>query len=182
MNTHKNARLTFARRLEMVQDFTQRGESVTAAAMAPNVSVTTVRKWRDAIWRKAKWRCAIARLARGLVRVRLLRPWHWRLSKCADTVLPKRASPPRSVYRWSTAKPSANYPRPFSLPIEDHVPLHAGSRYATLFRSIRREASCRPNSELVTSQWLGRRSPRSRASAESRFRTASATRWRGKSE
>ncbi len=45
MNTHKNARLTFARRLEMVQDFTQRGESVTAAAMAPNVSVTTVRKW-----------------------------------------------------------------------------------------------------------------------------------------
>jgi len=45
MNTHKNARLTFARRLEMVQDITQRGESVTAAAMAQNVSVTTVRKW-----------------------------------------------------------------------------------------------------------------------------------------
>jgi len=45
MNTHKNARLTFARRLEMVQDITQRGLSQAAAAMAQNVSVATVRKW-----------------------------------------------------------------------------------------------------------------------------------------
>src|SRR5664279_6171923 len=45
MNTHKNARLTFARRLEMVQDITQRGLSQTAAAVAQNVSVATVRKW-----------------------------------------------------------------------------------------------------------------------------------------
>ena len=34
MNTHKNARLTFARRLEMVQDITERGVSQAAAAMA----------------------------------------------------------------------------------------------------------------------------------------------------
>jgi transposase InsO family protein len=45
MNTHKNARLTFARRLEMVQDITQRSLSHGAAAAAQGVSVTTVRKW-----------------------------------------------------------------------------------------------------------------------------------------
>ena len=45
MNTHKNARLTFARRLEMVHDVTQRGMSRTAAALAHGVSVPTVHKW-----------------------------------------------------------------------------------------------------------------------------------------
>jgi transposase InsO family protein len=45
MNTHKNARLTFARRLEMVQDITQRGLSHAAAAAGQSVSVPTVRKW-----------------------------------------------------------------------------------------------------------------------------------------
>ncbi len=34
MNIHKNARLTFARRLEMVQDITERGLSQGAAALA----------------------------------------------------------------------------------------------------------------------------------------------------
>ena len=34
MNAHKNARLTFARRLEMVQDITERGLSQGAAALA----------------------------------------------------------------------------------------------------------------------------------------------------
>ena len=38
MNTHKNARLTFARRLEMVQDVTQRGLSQAAAGLAQGVS------------------------------------------------------------------------------------------------------------------------------------------------
>ena len=45
MNIHKNARLTFARRLEMVQDVTQRGLSRTVAALTHGVSVPTVRKW-----------------------------------------------------------------------------------------------------------------------------------------
>lgn len=45
MNTHKNARLTFARRLEMVQDITERGLSQGAAALAHGVSGPTVRKW-----------------------------------------------------------------------------------------------------------------------------------------
>ena len=45
MNIHKNARLTFARRLEMVQNITQRGLTQVAAAVAECVSVATVRKW-----------------------------------------------------------------------------------------------------------------------------------------
>jgi transposase InsO family protein len=45
MNTHKNARLTFARRLEMVQDITERGLTQGAAALAQGVSEPTVRKW-----------------------------------------------------------------------------------------------------------------------------------------
>ena len=45
MNTHKNARLTFARRLEMVQDVTERGLSQADAAVTHGVSVPTVRKW-----------------------------------------------------------------------------------------------------------------------------------------
>ena len=45
MNIHKNARLTYARRLEMVHDITQRGLSQVAAAAAQNVSIATVHKW-----------------------------------------------------------------------------------------------------------------------------------------
>ena len=45
MNIHKNARLTFARRLEMVQDVLQRKLRPSAAAARHEVSVPTVRKW-----------------------------------------------------------------------------------------------------------------------------------------
>ena len=45
MNTHKNARLTYARRLEMVQDITERGETIAAAAASHGVSAVTARKW-----------------------------------------------------------------------------------------------------------------------------------------
>ena len=45
MNTHKNARLTFARRLEMVKQMTQRGLTPCAAAAAQGVSPPTARKW-----------------------------------------------------------------------------------------------------------------------------------------
>jgi transposase InsO family protein len=45
MNSHKNARLTFARRIEMVQDITQRGLSVPAAAADHGVTQPTARKW-----------------------------------------------------------------------------------------------------------------------------------------
>lgn len=45
MNIHKNARLSLARRIEMVQDMTLRGLSACAAAQAHGVSAPTARKW-----------------------------------------------------------------------------------------------------------------------------------------
>jgi len=45
MNSHKNARLTFLRRLEMVEDITKRGLSASEAAVAHGVSAVTARKW-----------------------------------------------------------------------------------------------------------------------------------------
>ena len=45
MKTHKNARLTFARRLEMVLSVTTRGTTLRDAAAQHGVSVPTVRKW-----------------------------------------------------------------------------------------------------------------------------------------
>ncbi|MGE5615824.1 MAG: IS481 family transposase [Bacillota bacterium] len=45
MNTHKNARLTFARRMELVRDMTQAGFSPAAAGNIHGVSATTARKW-----------------------------------------------------------------------------------------------------------------------------------------
>jgi transposase InsO family protein len=45
MNHHKNARLTFARRLEMVQDMTEHKLTPAAAAAAAGVSEPTARKW-----------------------------------------------------------------------------------------------------------------------------------------
>jgi transposase InsO family protein len=45
MNIHKNARLTFARRLEMVQDVIEGKLTYAATAARHHVSVPTVRKW-----------------------------------------------------------------------------------------------------------------------------------------
>ena len=45
MNTHKHARLTFARRLEMVKDLTEGGLSTTEAGLKHGVTPPTVRKW-----------------------------------------------------------------------------------------------------------------------------------------
>jgi transposase InsO family protein len=45
MNIHKNARLTLARRLEMVQDITVRGISPVLAAQVQGVTALTARKW-----------------------------------------------------------------------------------------------------------------------------------------
>jgi transposase InsO family protein len=45
MNTHKNARLTLARRIEMVRDMTMSGLSAAAAGYAHGVSAPTARKW-----------------------------------------------------------------------------------------------------------------------------------------
>jgi transposase InsO family protein len=45
MNTHKNARLTYARRMELVKDITEQALSPGAAAMAHGVAAPTARKW-----------------------------------------------------------------------------------------------------------------------------------------
>ena len=45
MNIHKNARLTFARRLEMVHQMSEQGVSPSTAGRVHAVSVATVRKW-----------------------------------------------------------------------------------------------------------------------------------------
>ena len=45
MNVHKNARLTFARRMELVEDIAKRGLSADRAAAAHGVSAPTARKW-----------------------------------------------------------------------------------------------------------------------------------------
>jgi transposase InsO family protein len=45
MNTHKNARLTYLRRLELVQDITERGLSASEAGVQQGVSAVTARKW-----------------------------------------------------------------------------------------------------------------------------------------
>jgi transposase-like protein len=47
MNVHKNARLTFARRLEMVKRIVEQGVSCAAAADEQGVCADTARKWRD---------------------------------------------------------------------------------------------------------------------------------------
>jgi len=45
MNTHKNARLTFVRRQEMVRDIVEKGMTPVAAAAVHGVSAPTARKW-----------------------------------------------------------------------------------------------------------------------------------------
>jgi len=45
MNVHKNARLTFVRRLELVTDILEAGLTLCAAAAAHSVSLPTARKW-----------------------------------------------------------------------------------------------------------------------------------------
>lgn len=45
MNTHKNARLTFARRMELVHDIVERGLTPGSAAVAHGVSPPTAHKW-----------------------------------------------------------------------------------------------------------------------------------------
>ena len=45
MNTHKHARLTYARRLEMVKQMTEQGLSASEAAAEQRVTPATARKW-----------------------------------------------------------------------------------------------------------------------------------------
>jgi hypothetical protein len=64
MNTHKNARLTFARRLEMGSGH-HPPRSDSGSGGTHGVSMPTVRKWLGAILRRATWPCATARRVRA---------------------------------------------------------------------------------------------------------------------
>ena len=65
MNIHKNARLTFARRQEMVRDMIERALTPAAAAAAHGVSAPTARKWLGRYLAKARPVCAMLRRGRG---------------------------------------------------------------------------------------------------------------------
>lgn len=63
MNIHKNARLSLARRIEMVQEMTLNGLSACAAASAYGVTPPTVRKWLGRYLALAQLDCSTLRLA-----------------------------------------------------------------------------------------------------------------------
>ena len=121
MNIHKNARLTLARRLEMVQDVVDRKLTYAAAAAAHGVSVPTVRKWvgrflscgaiglRDASSRpQASPRAIASKTALGIVELRRRYLAHAAiaraLGKSASTVV--RVLRRAKLARWSDLRPS----------------------------------------------------------------------------
>ncbi|ETH47860.1 DNA-binding helix-turn-helix protein [Bordetella pertussis H921] len=82
MNTHKHARLTFLRRLEMVQQLIAHQVCVPEAARAYGVTAPTVRKWLGRF---------LAQGQAGLVRPRARRS------------RPERLRRPRRWLSWSCA-------------------------------------------------------------------------------
>ena len=127
MNIHKNARLTFARRLEMVKDVTQFKLTNAATAAKHGVSVPTVRKWvgryltqgepglRDASSRPRVSPRAIApRTALAIVELRRRYLTHARIARSlgvsASTV--SRVLARAGLSRWADlmpAEPSVRY-------------------------------------------------------------------------
>ncbi|WDI14807.1 leucine zipper domain-containing protein [Bordetella pertussis] len=85
MNTHKHARLTFLRRLEMVQQLIAHQVCVPEAARAYGVTAPTVRKWLPASWLRLRARRAwpMRPRARRSRPERLRRPRRWLSWSCA---------------------------------------------------------------------------------------------------
>src|SRR2546427_179495 len=121
MNIHQNARLTFARRLEMVQDVIEHKLTHAAAAAKHHVSVPTVRKWvgryinqgesglRDASSRPQRSPRAIApQLALAIVELRRRFLTHARIAQSlgvsASTV--GRVLARAGLSRWADLAPS----------------------------------------------------------------------------
>ena len=121
MNIHKNARLTIARRLEMVHDVLQRKLTYAAAAAAHGVSVPTVRKWvgrfvsqgeaglRDASSRpEASPRAIASKSALAIIELRRRYLTHAAIARAlgvsASTV--GRVLRRAQLARWSDLKPS----------------------------------------------------------------------------
>ncbi|ETH44010.1 DNA-binding helix-turn-helix protein [Bordetella pertussis H939] len=85
MNTHKHARLTFLRRLEMVQQLIAHQVCVPEAARAYGVTAPTVRKWlgRFLAQGQAGLADASSRPTRRSRPERLRRPRRWLSWSCA---------------------------------------------------------------------------------------------------
>ncbi|WDH91885.1 leucine zipper domain-containing protein [Bordetella pertussis] len=84
MNTHKHARLTFLRRLEMVQQLIAHQVCVPEAARAYGVTAPTVRKWLGRFLAQGQAGLADARpRARRSRPERLRRPRRWLSWSCA---------------------------------------------------------------------------------------------------
>ncbi|ETH45938.1 DNA-binding helix-turn-helix protein [Bordetella pertussis H921] len=86
MNTHKHARLTFLRRLEMVQQLIAHQVCVPEAARAYGVTAPTVRKWLGRFLAQGQAGLADASLrprARRSRPERLRRPRRWLSWSCA---------------------------------------------------------------------------------------------------
>ncbi|VDL05018.1 transposase [Bordetella pertussis] len=84
MNTHKHARLTFLRRLEMVQQLIAHQVCVPEAARAYGVTAPTVRKWLGRFLAQGQAGLADASSrARRSRPERLRRPRRWLSWSCA---------------------------------------------------------------------------------------------------
>ncbi|ETH43890.1 DNA-binding helix-turn-helix protein [Bordetella pertussis H939] len=84
MNTHKHARLTFLRRLEMVQQLIAHQVCVPEAARAYGVTAPTVRKWLGRFLAQGQAGLADASSRRPTARPeRLRRPRRWLSWSCA---------------------------------------------------------------------------------------------------
>ncbi|ETH38916.1 DNA-binding helix-turn-helix protein [Bordetella pertussis H918] len=83
MNTHKHARLTFLRRLEMVQQLIAHQVCVSEAARAYGVTAPTVRKWLGRFLAQGQAGLAVRPRARRSRPERLRRPRRWLSWSCA---------------------------------------------------------------------------------------------------
>ncbi|ETH46437.1 DNA-binding helix-turn-helix protein [Bordetella pertussis H921] len=84
MNTHKHARLTFLRRLEMVQQLIAHQVCVPEAARAYGVTAPTVRKWLGRFLAQGQAGLAWDASSRPTSRPeRLRRPRRWLSWSCA---------------------------------------------------------------------------------------------------
>ncbi|ETH42433.1 DNA-binding helix-turn-helix protein [Bordetella pertussis H921] len=83
MNTHKHARLTFLRRLEMVQQLIAHQVCVPEAARAYGVTAPTVRKWLGRFLAQGQAGLADASSRPTSRPERLRRPRRWLSWSCA---------------------------------------------------------------------------------------------------
>ncbi|ETH40276.1 DNA-binding helix-turn-helix protein [Bordetella pertussis H918] len=114
MNTHKHARLTFLRRLEMVQQLIAHQVCVPEAARAYGVTAPTVRKWLGRFLAQGQAGLAMRPRARRSRPERLRRPRRWLSWRRRR----KRLTQARIARRWACqpAPSAASWPAPVCRP------------------------------------------------------------------